>query len=463
MAGDRANVAGSMSAKRGTPPAWTTAAAVAKNVLAGTITVRPSRPRPASGSASARRAISSAAVPLLTATAWADLVAGGERLFEPLGVGPEGQRPGGERLLDHLGDGGPVIGGKRRPGGRYEGLGRHGRTLPAASLSHSAIPTSRPAFVLRLSSGRTPLRFARRIPGRDATTGNRPAQVGSDARAPLRWAGMSGPVVKTTAGAVRGAARRGRGGVQGRAVRRADRRGAALPAAGAAGAVGRRARRHRGGERLPAAGLRRGRAGGRPAGRAVRRARRPVRRHPGRGLPDGQRVDAVVDGRRRPPGHGLVPRRRLDDGLGQLPALRRRAPSPAGATWSSSASTTGSGRSATCTSASSAARTCAASGIAGGARHGRRRWSGCGTTSPPSAATPATSRSSASRAAAPRSASCSATPAAAGLFHRAIIQSGPMLRGVGPEKARRHDPGRPRGPRRHHASTSCGPCPPTRW
>ena len=91
-------------------------------------------------------------------------------------------------------------------------------------------------------------------------------------RAPLRWAGMSEPVVKTTAGAVRGAVPRAVRGVQGRAVRRADRRGAALPAAGAAGAVGRRARRHGGGERLPAAGLRRGRAGGRPAGRAVRRA-----------------------------------------------------------------------------------------------------------------------------------------------------------------------------------------------
>src|ERR1700674_1218147 len=56
-------VSGSMSTSTGRPPAWTTAAAVAKKVLVGTSTSRPATP-------SERRMISSALVPLLTATAW---------------------------------------------------------------------------------------------------------------------------------------------------------------------------------------------------------------------------------------------------------------------------------------------------------------------------------------------------------------------------------------------------------
>jgi hypothetical protein len=62
VSGPRANVSGSMSAKRGTPPACTTAAAVAKKVLEGTMTFFPSTPM-------VRKRISSALVPLLTAMA----------------------------------------------------------------------------------------------------------------------------------------------------------------------------------------------------------------------------------------------------------------------------------------------------------------------------------------------------------------------------------------------------------
>ena len=40
---ERASVSGATSAKRGLPPAWITAAAVAKNVFAGTTTSRPGR------------------------------------------------------------------------------------------------------------------------------------------------------------------------------------------------------------------------------------------------------------------------------------------------------------------------------------------------------------------------------------------------------------------------------------
>ncbi len=57
------NESGSVSISTGRAPAWTTAAAVAKNVFAGTRTSRPA-------TSSERRMISSAAVPLLTATAW---------------------------------------------------------------------------------------------------------------------------------------------------------------------------------------------------------------------------------------------------------------------------------------------------------------------------------------------------------------------------------------------------------
>ena len=62
LAAVRAYVSAATSAKRGTPPACTTAAAVAKNVLVGTTTSRPPAP-------SARSTISRALVPLLTATA----------------------------------------------------------------------------------------------------------------------------------------------------------------------------------------------------------------------------------------------------------------------------------------------------------------------------------------------------------------------------------------------------------
>jgi hypothetical protein len=81
---------------------------------------------------------------------------------------------------------------------------------------------------------------------------------------------------------------------------------------------------------MPTAGIRRCGAGGRSVGRAVRRPGRRLRRHPGRGLPDGQRVDPVIDRRRTAPGHGLAPRRRLDDGLRQLPHVRRCRPRPPG-------------------------------------------------------------------------------------------------------------------------------------
>ena len=52
-----------MSTRTGRPPAWTTAAAVAKKVLVGTRTSLPSTP-------SALRMISSELVPLLTAMPW---------------------------------------------------------------------------------------------------------------------------------------------------------------------------------------------------------------------------------------------------------------------------------------------------------------------------------------------------------------------------------------------------------
>ncbi len=63
-AGSTARVAGSQSANRRRPPAASTAAAVAWNVLEGTITSRPSTPTD-------RRMISSVLVPEATATAWA--------------------------------------------------------------------------------------------------------------------------------------------------------------------------------------------------------------------------------------------------------------------------------------------------------------------------------------------------------------------------------------------------------
>ena len=61
------------------------------------------------------------------------------------------------------------------------------------------------------------------------------------------------------------------------------------------------------------------------------------------------------------------------------------------------------------------------------ARPRRRAASGCATTSRASAAIRTTSRSSASRAAGGRYPTLLAMPAAQGLFHRAIIQSGPGL------------------------------------
>ena len=64
LACDRAMRSAATSAKRGTPPACSTAAAVAKKVLVGTTTSRPATPI-------VLRMISSAAVPLDTATAWA--------------------------------------------------------------------------------------------------------------------------------------------------------------------------------------------------------------------------------------------------------------------------------------------------------------------------------------------------------------------------------------------------------
>ncbi len=59
---ERAKVAGDTSASRGMPPACRTAPAVAKKVFVGTTTSRPA-------TSSARRMISSALVPLLTAMA----------------------------------------------------------------------------------------------------------------------------------------------------------------------------------------------------------------------------------------------------------------------------------------------------------------------------------------------------------------------------------------------------------
>ena len=69
-----ANVSGSMSANTGRAPARSAASAVAKNVLAGTMTSRPATSSP-------RRIISRDAVPLDTAIArgsWPPVPAGGQ-------------------------------------------------------------------------------------------------------------------------------------------------------------------------------------------------------------------------------------------------------------------------------------------------------------------------------------------------------------------------------------------------
>ena len=86
--GDSAMVSGSTSASRTRPPACSTAAAVAKNVLAGTITSAP--PSAASATRRARKMISRALVPLRGGDGVTAAVAGGERVLELGGVRARG-------------------------------------------------------------------------------------------------------------------------------------------------------------------------------------------------------------------------------------------------------------------------------------------------------------------------------------------------------------------------------------
>ena len=97
VSGERASVSGETSARRGIPPACTTAAAVAKKVLVGMTTSRPS-------TAKVRKMISRALVPLLTATGVRHIVAEGERLLELAGARAEGERAVLQRLIDHAQD-----------------------------------------------------------------------------------------------------------------------------------------------------------------------------------------------------------------------------------------------------------------------------------------------------------------------------------------------------------------------
>ena len=138
---DRASVSGATSAKRGVPPAWSTAAAVAKNVFVGTTTSRPSTPI-------VRRMISIALVPLLTATANGASWPGSERVLELARVRAEGQRAGLQRLVDHREDRGAVLVGEDEPCCRYvprqpsSAITAHGVNVEVRGLARSgAAPT----------------------------------------------------------------------------------------------------------------------------------------------------------------------------------------------------------------------------------------------------------------------------------------------------------------------------------
>ena len=114
-AGSIAIVCGSQSTKRSVAPACTAAAAVAKNVFAGTTTSRPSTP-------SARRMISSAAVPELTATACRVPWRAANAASSSAPIGPSVSCPVVERVVDACEDRGPVF-GREQDSGRGTRMG----------------------------------------------------------------------------------------------------------------------------------------------------------------------------------------------------------------------------------------------------------------------------------------------------------------------------------------------------
>ena len=136
-----------------------------------------------------------------------------------------------------------------------------------------------------------------------------------------------------------------------------------------------------------------------------------------------QRLGPGEAGLREAARDGLDPRRRLRERRQLARGLRRqrlRAPRRR----ASSASTTASAASASSPTPRSRRRARTSPSATTGSSTRSRRCAGCRTTSRPSAATPATSRSSASRRAAAPSTRSSSRPSRAGLFHKAIVQSG---------------------------------------
>ena len=229
------------------------------------------------------------------------------------------------------------------------------------------------------------------------TTESRPPHDGS--------AGQPGPVVRTTAGAVRGP-EGGRGWPSSAASRSPNRRWARP------GSPAPRPAR-------PWDGIREAHAFGPPPPQDLGSLGRPgpARIPRGRRLADGQRLDARARPGRPPAGDGVDPRRRLQARPLRQPRLRRPAhrrrrrrrrrdpqlpPGHGGFR-----------------------RTSRERPPTVGCSTRWPRWSGCGTTSPRSAAIPARSRSSGSPRAPAPSPRCSPCPRAAGLFRRAIAQSVP--------------------------------------
>ena len=93
VSGVSSNVSGSTSAMTGVAPAWTTASAVAMNVIAGTTTSSP-WPTP-----SARNAIARASVPEPTPAASGTRVGGGERPLEGDQLGSFDERAGAHHAV----------------------------------------------------------------------------------------------------------------------------------------------------------------------------------------------------------------------------------------------------------------------------------------------------------------------------------------------------------------------------
>ena len=201
-----------------------------------------------------------------------------------------------------------------------------------------------------------------------------------------------------------------------------------LPAAGAARALDRRARRAalRGGQ--PAADARR-RARRQPAGASVHarltahRSADAARRQRGLSLP--QRVDAG-DRSRQAAGPGVAPRRRLHHRIGLEPDLRRRQPVPA------RRRRAGHRQSSTRHARLSASRRSARRALRGvrQRRHARPRAVARMGARPhrlASAAIPARVTIFGESGGGRKVSTLLGMPKAKGLFHRAIIQSGPGL------------------------------------